>query len=287
MGIADIIQIVIGVLSLIATVAVSFAIYWLQSRHEKEMERVAKENGEKALKEEADRFLIDNEAERDYLPLCVFASNLHRHERHTRKIYTNFCRCSKELQNKILEVAEFKCRVIEGAEWLDKAMDKLKANIEKYHLGRDYLYDGAKYFHRGFERYRDSEWIYSYKLLFKPIVENKRWRAFMGTELISISSYVDDYFYYCVEKHDADKIQEDPKPPIDYLWKSQNLGAAEEDVVCGWLMEIIETITVIIHNKTINGEDDLFHEDATDEEAETFEDKYYETVRALYYTYYV
>lgn len=32
---ADILQIVIGVLSLIATVGVSVAIYWLQSRHEK------------------------------------------------------------------------------------------------------------------------------------------------------------------------------------------------------------------------------------------------------------
>lgn len=287
MGIADIIQIVIGVLSLIATVAVSFAIYWLQSRHEKEMERVAKENGEKALKEEADRFLIDNEAERDYLPLCVFASNLHRHEKHTRNIYTNFCRCRGELQNKILEVAEFKCRIIKSNDWLDQAIGKLKADIEKFHLGMDYLYDGAKYFHRAFELYRDNKWDYSYRRLFNPIVKNTRWKAFMETELITISSYVDDYFYYCVEKHDADKIQENPKPPIDYLWESQNLASIEESEVCGWLMEIIETITVIIHNKTINREDDLFHEDATDEEAETFEDKYYETVRALYYTYYV
>lgn len=37
MGIADIIQIVIGVLSLIATVGVSVDIHWLQSRHEKEI----------------------------------------------------------------------------------------------------------------------------------------------------------------------------------------------------------------------------------------------------------
>ena len=66
---ADIIQIIIGILSLVATVAVSVAIYWLQLRHEREIERLAKENDEKRLKEEADRFLIDNESERDYLPL--------------------------------------------------------------------------------------------------------------------------------------------------------------------------------------------------------------------------
>lgn len=284
---ADIIQIIIGILSLVATVAVSVAIYWLQLRHEREIERLAKENDEKRLKEEADRFLIDNESERDYLPLCVFASALHRHEKHTRNIYTNFCRCGNELQNKILEVAEFKCRTIDGVDWLAKAIDKLKEDIKQYRLGRDYLYDGAKYFHRAFERYRDKKWDYSYKLFFKPIVKSERRKALMGTELISISSYVDDYFYYCVEKHDTDKIQGDPMPPIDYLWESQNLASIEESEVCGWLMEIIENITVIIHNKTVNREDDLFHEDATDEHAETFEDKYYETVRALYYTYFV
>lgn len=285
MNCAEITQIVLSALSLIATVGVSVAIYWLQSRHEKEMERIAKENAEKQLKEEADRFLIDNEEERDYLPLCVFASNLHRHERHTRKIYTNFCRCNNNLQNKILEVAEFKCRTIEGTDWIDKAIEKLKADIEKYGLGRDYLYDGAKYFHRGFERYREEKWDFSYRQLFEPIVESREWKAFTGTNLIPISSYVDDYFYYCIEKHDVDKVKGEPLPPIDYLWESRNLASIEESEVCGWIMEIVDIITVIIHNKTIERDNDLYFEDLSDEEAETFEDKYYETVRALYYTY--
>ena len=56
MEIVDILQIILGILSLISTIAVSFAIYWLQLRHEKEMERLTKENAEKVLKEEADRF---------------------------------------------------------------------------------------------------------------------------------------------------------------------------------------------------------------------------------------
>lgn len=282
---ADIVQIIIGTLSLIATVGVTVAIYWLQSRHKKEIERVAKENAEELLKVEADRFLIDNESEREYLPLCVFASNLHRHEKHTRNIYTNFCRCSSELQNKILEVAEFKCRTIDGTEWLGKAIDKLKEDIKKYKLGRDYLYDGAKYFHRGFTLYREKEWVYSYRQVFKPIVENRLSSALTGSNLISISNYVDEYFYYFIEKHNLDKMKGEPLPPIDYLWESQNLASIEESKVCGWIMEIVKSITIIIHNKTIEREGDLYFEDLTDEQAETFEDKYYETVRALYYTY--
>lgn len=56
-------------------------------------------------------------------------------------------------------MAEFKCRIIEGVEWVDNAIDNLKEDINKYKLGRDYLYDGAKYFHRGFERYRELNGI--------------------------------------------------------------------------------------------------------------------------------
>ena len=40
MSLADIIHIIIGVLSLVETIAVSFLIYWLQSRHEKEIQKL-------------------------------------------------------------------------------------------------------------------------------------------------------------------------------------------------------------------------------------------------------
>lgn len=103
--------------------------------------------------------------------------------------------------------------------------------------------------------------------------------------LISISSYVSDYFYYCIEKHDEDKVKGDPLPPLDYLWELETVSSTKASEFYGLMMEIIDSITTIIHNKTIEREGDLFHEDLTDEQPETFEDKYYETVRALYYTY--
>ena len=80
---AEIIQIVIGILSLVATIAVSFLIYWLQTRHEKEIQKL---QAEKELEMKARLFLIDNEPERDYLPWCVIVANLHPLERHSRKI---------------------------------------------------------------------------------------------------------------------------------------------------------------------------------------------------------
>lgn len=67
MSAADIIQIIIGVLSLIATIAVSFLIYWLQTRHEKEIQKLQEEKERIELETKAREFLIDNESERDYL----------------------------------------------------------------------------------------------------------------------------------------------------------------------------------------------------------------------------
>ena len=48
---AEIIQIIIGILSLFATVFISFFIYWLQTRHEKEIQRLEERQKQKELED--------------------------------------------------------------------------------------------------------------------------------------------------------------------------------------------------------------------------------------------
>lgn len=172
---AEIIQIVIGILSLVATIAVSFLIYWLQTRHEKEIQKLQDEKEQKELETKARLFLIDNESERDYLPWCVVAANVHPLERHSRKIYTEYCRCTEELQNEILHQAGYKSNSIQGTRWVQKCIMDLEKDIEQYNLGGDYLYDGAKYFHRSYERYRDLQWNGT-PSVFEPINKNNKFR---------------------------------------------------------------------------------------------------------------
>lgn len=131
---AEIIQIVIGILSLVATIAVSFLIYWLQTRHEKEIQKLQDEKEQKELETKARLFLIDNEPERDYLPWCVVAANVHPLERHSRKIYTEYCRCTEELQNEILHQAGYKSNSIQGIRWVQKCIMDLEKDIEQYNL---------------------------------------------------------------------------------------------------------------------------------------------------------
>ena len=145
-SLSDWIQIVVGVSSLIVTAILTVVIYRMQTRHEREMEKLDQKRHEAELANLADRFLIDNEAEIEYLPWCLLASSLHRHEKHTRKIYTSFCRCSNELQNKILEVANYDFHTIPDDSWVNRAFEALNVDIQNHELGRNILYDNAKYF---------------------------------------------------------------------------------------------------------------------------------------------
>lgn len=240
MELADIIQIVIGFLSLLATIAVSFSIYRLQRKHEKELERSYKKKKQKELEDKANLFLMDNESERDYLPWCVFAANLHRLEKHTRAIYTAFCRCSEELRDEILKQAGLEIKSIKDKSWIYDCIEKLKIDIEKYNLGEDYLYDEAKYFHRSFKYYREKEWIET-PTCFDPICKDNPIRKKLKINKLNIGSYTEEYFFYFVN-NPVEFNNCKPIPPIDYVWNFQNLSYADEDIVCMWIMELIQVI---------------------------------------------
>lgn len=285
MSLVDIIQIIIGILSLVATIAVSFSIYWLQARHEKEMQKITKQQEHKELEEKAKLFLIDNEAERACLPWCVIAANIHRLDKHTREIYNSFCRCPEELRNEILKQAGFEMESIKGQKWVDDCVEALKNDIQKYSLGGDYLYEGAKYFHRSYERYRNLEWSGTPRV-FEPICKGNHFRISFGMDKLDIGSYIDEYLYYFIDKR-IDLKEDEPISPIDYVWSSQSLANTDEKTVCMWMMELIQNIAIIIYNRSgvekINA--DIL--EYTDAQVETYEDKYYATLQALYNAYYI
>lgn len=285
MLLVDTIQIIIGIMTLIATIAVSFTIYWLQLRHEKEIQKIAKLQEYRELEEKAKLFLIDNEAERNYLPWCVIAANVYRLDKHTREIYNSFCRCPEELRNEILKQAGFEMESIKGQTWVNDCIEALEKDIEKYNLGRDYLYDGAKYFHRSYEQYRDLKWN-STPRVFEPICKDNHFRISFGMDKLDIGGYINEYFYCFIDKR-IDLKESEPIPPIDFVWNSQNLAYTNEETVCMWMMELIQNIAIIIYNRSgvekINGEILEY----TDAQVETYEDKYYATLQALYNAYYI
>lgn len=278
----NLIQITIGLLSLIATIFVSFLIYWLQRRHEIEIEKIEENIRKSLLEEEAHKFLIDNEEEIEYLPWCVFATNLYRHKKHTRKIYTNFCRCSKKLQNEILNIAGFSIKTIKDTEWVDIAFDNLRQDIITYKLGNDYLYDNAKYFHRAFELYRENRWEITPQV-FPPINTFKQFsRSCYTNGILNINEYIEEYLYHYIGE--SGFYIGKPIPPYNYVWKSQNLANVDEVEVCRWMLDIVFYTIVNINNYNKN-DCSVLKENITDAQAATFEDRYFETMFMLYFTY--
>ena len=109
---------VVDVLSLIATVVLTVAIYWLQRSHEKEREQMEVEAQKKAVAEAARVFLIDNEDEIEYLPLSAIAKSLNLKRKHHRAITTKFLRCSEEVQKEILKQANFQLIEVSKEEYI-------------------------------------------------------------------------------------------------------------------------------------------------------------------------
>lgn len=284
MELSDLIQIIIGILSLIATIAVSVVIYWLQRQHEKELQKLAQMQQQNDLEEKAACFLMEHESEKDYLPWCVLAANLHRLERHTRGIYMDYCHCNEALRDEILKQAGLEICSIKGHSWVNICIERLKSDIKRYNLGQDYLYEGAKYFHRSFLRYRDALW-HETPPIFSAINTNSFRSKMFHTNRISIGDYIDEYFFWYIDKK-MEFGKDVPIPPMDYVWIAQDLGNSTEENVCMWIMEAIENIAIIVGNRKPEKQIGRCLLEYTDARPETFEDKYYEVLQALYNTYF-
>lgn len=70
----------------------------------------------------------------------------------------------------------------------------------------------------------------------------------------------------------------------DYVWKSQNLANVDEVEVCRWMLGLVFYTIVNINNYNKN-DCSVLKENITDAQAATFEDRYFETMFMLYFTY--
>lgn len=91
----EVANLVISILSLVATIAISFVIYFLEKKNQ--------ENARKnEIKENAKRFIIDNADEIDYLPWATIAVGCFPQNKHVRRIYNAFSYLDDETKKEIL-----------------------------------------------------------------------------------------------------------------------------------------------------------------------------------------
>lgn len=277
--VADFIQIIIGVLSLIATIAVSFVVYWMQRQHEKEREEYERKAYEKSIQDTARMFIIDNEEELVFLPLCQISEMLYPNHRHVRNIYTRYNMCSAEVKKEILKqtntpiIPEITFHTLSGfIDCYNNAVKDCKLST------RDFLYDGAKYFHRAFQMYS------------KVIVENLDPFCFDTPFLTpiqkelgarqSLTTYIREYLQALSgNNNEIERLT----APLDDVWVTIAPAQQESDVTFWVMRMIISSCYAMVAQGIIPERSDRipFEEFWI----ATQEDMYYYTILVLLYTY--
>lgn len=285
----EIANLIIAILSLIATVAVSVAIFWLQRRHERENERQAEIRHKESIQESAKIFIIDNQEEIDILPLCVIAASVDPYKKHKRLIYTRFNKCSKELQEEILRQENIPLAILDSSSWVDACLNKFEADCKKYKMGRSFLYDGGKYFHCAISDLQNealgdiSTFIFDVPSLGRVIFPDHK---------SDLTLYIDRYLEFVLrDREDTANTPErlPQEPPMDMLNRMFNFGLCELKVLNFWLMKFISSGCVAFcrHNLIEDNDAEWRQICIEDGQIETYEDMYYDTLLMLYTTYWI
>ena len=150
----EIITIIISSLTLIATIAISVVLNYLNNKHRKE--EVKLKNEQLAM-----AFIIDNNDIYDYIPLCIMASVLNRHKKHHRLLYNDFNKLSNEVQKEVLKQCNYEIDLIKETEWVSKSINYVNKFLNDNNLGNDsnnYLYDDGKYLHYAIRYFSEKEY---------------------------------------------------------------------------------------------------------------------------------
>ncbi|WP_303923627.1 hypothetical protein [Ureaplasma parvum] len=197
----DITTLVISLLSLIATLSISFNIYFIELRKQRErkIER---------LQQEAKQFIINNLDEKDFIVLCQFIYKLYKHDKHTRKIYYEFVLLNEPVQKEvfkqleILNIVDFK-----DNEWIANKFSILKDIVNDYQLGNWDDYKFYENFNFAYTLFREQKC----DTVFEEIKQNK-----FGGKNLSFHEYLNEYAHRSKES--------DMLAPIDYFIDQNNLN---------------------------------------------------------------
>lgn len=150
------ISIICAVVALIVTVIIAV----LQIRQSNRMERFEKrqdkrdeQRHQESVKAQAVSFISKYYKDRGLIPLCAIATMYNDLFYYNREMYREFCCCTKEVQNRILEYCGLDLRVSEYSIY-EKCLVAIESVLNKrFPDDKSVFYDGGKYFTRSLEYY--------------------------------------------------------------------------------------------------------------------------------------
>lgn len=282
MSFYEIVTLVISILSLFASVTISFVIFFMSKKIDNKKYQLD-------IEHQARKFIIDHgDNEILYLPYCVIASGVNRHHKHIRKIYNNFDALPNDVQKEVLKQTGYGYKLIDDFSWIDEGLEKIKKFTEQYDFGFSLLHDDAKYFSGLFTKY-SSALVSKYnevECLFDDLLEWQQ-TPFNTPNKIPFSSYIESYYRtFIIGENEKDFKKENVIKPLDYLNRVKNLRNCDEEELCFWIMVIVRELASYVertrHGGYMNGINIPGIICCGDALPETFEDMYYKTLIALY-----
>jgi|GEM_PF-4401708 len=287
MTLSEILQLILSILSLFATVSVSVFLYKAEKRQAKKEAQERENDRLKELEHEAEIFIIKNGDDIDFLPLCVFANSLNKFKKHKRAIYNNFNMCSSELQQIILKKQNTFLLELPSSDWFSTAIFKFEKDIEYFNLGRNLYYDNAKYITRCFN-YFSNEQI--------PSIDDKIFEfqdyhidknSMINRDICScgLYLYVSRWLNFCEDlKKYKNPNSIEMTAPCDYIYEL--FAGADEKTYCYWNARLLRCLCSLLREYK---QDDCIvsasYSPAIELSTDYFEDLYYCALYELYLTY--
>lgn len=157
---------------------------------------------------------------------CSILNPMHKY---VREMYTEYCKCSVAVRKKILELNDYRNLEFSDENWIAKSVDLFDKKIHDKKLCTvNYLYDGAKYFRRAFERYSEypvefDPWI------FEPLIKYES-PLFDKERKCNLYAYISDYLELLESGSEINGA-----PPLDVMWAYCSNGSVPEEKVTFWV----------------------------------------------------
>ena len=273
---ADIWQIVIGIISILASISLSLIIFYYQIKTDKKVKKQEIDN-------KTTNFIIENKEEISLLPLCIISNALHKTDKHSHRIYTAFNKLDKDTQKNILKQEDISFDFKISPQIVNDVISHFQIMEEVHNLGKSMLYDSAKYFHRSYELYKNDKIE-----VMDPHVFKTPYPTFLPEHSTNLHTYISNYILHRTNPNDdlLIKVREQYfVPPMDLLYNEFDLGNCEEKILCFWLMRYIISACYVFNNRNLVKPMAVKIPILEEFTLNTYEDMYYYTIYILIKTF--
>ena len=195
------------------------------------------------IKDEARRFCIEHENEKELFALCQVAFELNPMHKHARNLYTDYNKCNRDVRNTIMKMNELPLLHFEDL-WVTKYLNMFREDIEKLNLcnDMDLLYEGGKYLHKAMN-YPSEPILDEYKYAFPTIILNHQ-----NKKKGNLTDFIDEYIrnnYNLTLNYKGD-------PPLNWMinkFKMTDASVCSEKILAILLNQFVFSVCLVIPSK--------------------------------------